>query len=121
MIPPPLRPALTPSRRPRPASPTAVTTPASVQSQRRKDTEEKTLYVGDSISSNVDFDALEKGIKSKIIAVKAYSSVYEDEENEAKIATRYPESNYTDVIAANLDSDNFDNLVVQAGTVDITS
>ena len=118
MIPPPLRSSPSPT-----SSPPTETTPTRTSSELlgRRVMEEKTLYVGDSISSNVNFDALEKGIKSKITAVKAYSAVYETERNEAKTAARHPQSNYTDVIAANLENEHFDNLIVQAGAVDITN
>ena len=37
----------------------------------------KTLYVGDSISGNVNFDTLQEDIKGEIIAAKAYSSIYD--------------------------------------------
>ena len=87
----------------------------------RKDSKEKTLYVGDSVSSNINFNMLENAIKSKVMAVKAYSSVYDIKKNSMKAAARYPDKNFTDVIAENLENEHFDNLIVQAGSIDITN
>ena len=113
------------SSSPRPSSspaPPMASRPCAAQSRTAvPNYKEKTLYVGDSISSNINFDTLENGIKTKVIAVKAYSSSYDIKTNEVKVPARYPERNFTDVIASNLENEHFDNLIVQAGSVDITN
>ena len=77
--------------------------------------------MGDSISGNVNFDTLQEGIKCEIIAAKAYSSIYDEVSNVAKSAARYPHANFAAVIPAKLATDMFENLIVQAGSVDITN
>ena len=88
-----------------------------VPEQRRP----KTLYIGDSISANINFNAIKKGINSEIVTAKAYSSVNDTVSNAAKSAARFPEANFTAVIPAKLATESFDNLIVQAGSVDITN
>ena len=80
----------------------------------------KTLLIGDSISGNVDIDALEKAVSEKIRVAKAYSAVY-DVGNTAKAAARYPSKNFKDVIPAELSKDSYENLILQAGSIDITN
>ena len=82
---------------------------------------QKMLYVGDSISANVDFHALEEGTKAEIKPVKAYSAIFDNESNIAKKAAYFPEKNFTDVIARELEIEEFDTLIVQAGSVDISN
>ena len=77
--------------------------------------------MGDSISANVNFDVLEKGIKDKIVSAKAYSSIYDTVSNVAKSAAHFPEANFTAVIPAKLEKGNFEHLIVQAGSVDISN
>ena len=60
-------------------------------------------------------------MKSKIVSAKAYSSIHDTVANAAKYAAKFPESNFTSVIPEMLKSDKFDNLIVQAGSVDITN
>ena len=52
-----------------------------------------TLYLGDSIGHNVDFNTLESNLNSKIDRVKAYTAVK---------GGRFPESNLNDVARTKL-------------------
>ena len=79
------------------------------------------MYIGDSISSNVDFGALGVTTQSEFVKVKAYSSVFDKVSNVAKQAARFPAANFTDVVPAELNKGRFNTLVLQAGSVDITN
>ena len=81
----------------------------------------KTLYVGDSISGNVDIDTLEKATRTKFITAKAYSSTHGTVSNVAKHAPRFPQANFSSVVHEKLQTEEFDNLIIQAGSVDITN
>ena len=83
--------------------------------------EHKTLFIGDSISGNVDISALEGATQSKFVTAKAYGSVYDDASNVAKQAARFPRSNFNDVVPAQLRKDDYKTLVLQAGSVDISN
>ena len=109
---------------PRPATPRpAPPQPAQQQPapQQPVSVSPKTLYVGDSISNNVRIDALEKGTKTKFIRAKAYASIYDTVSNVAKKAAKIPEANFSKIIPEKLQNDDFENLVVQAGSVDVTN
>ena len=60
-------------------------------------------------------------MQAEIVAVKAYSSVDDDAKNFAKHAAKFPEKNFTDVVPAELQKGDFDALILQAGSVDITN
>ena len=64
---------------------------------------------------------LEKATESKFTTVRAYSAVHDDVENAAKFKAKFPKSNFADVVPAQLKKDNFQTLVMQAGSVDITN
>ena len=81
----------------------------------------KTLFVGDSISGNVDIGALENATQSKFVTARAYSSVYDTVTNVAKQAAKFPKSNFTDVVPKQLEKDDYQTLVLQAGSVDVTN
>ena len=81
----------------------------------------KTLLVGDSISANIDIQHLENATQSKFTSVRAYSSVHDAKSNPAKQAARFPNSNFRDVVPAALEKDNYQTLILQAGSVDITN
>ena len=81
----------------------------------------KTLLIGDSISSNVHLEVLEEATDTKFVTAKAYSSVYDITENEAKAPARFPASNFKDVIPSELKKDEYKTLIVQAGAIDITN
>ena len=78
----------------------------------------KVLFIGDSVGHNANFASLEKGSKSRIKTVKAYSSV---EDSNA----RWPDKNFSDVTPAALintpEYDAFSHLILSAPTVDISN
>ena len=100
-----------------------TSTPVRAQMSRpsQKDEPIKTLYIGDSISSNVNHEALEAATESKFITAKAYSSVHDNVENVAKKPAKFPTLNFTDVIPNELEKDNYKTLIIQAGSVDISN
>jgi hypothetical protein len=67
--------------------------------------ERKTLFVGDSISANVNIKALEIATNSKFISARAYSSAHDNEENVAKYKPKFPKSNFAEVVPAQLKKD----------------
>ena len=79
------------------------------------------LFIGDSISANIDMHAVENATGKKIVTAKAYSSVHDTVSNAAKQAARFPESNFTDVIPAQLRKTQFDCVILQSGSVDISN
>ena len=109
-----------PTPPPRPA-PSSTSRPQSQSKTNHFDQERKTLFVGDSVSNTVRIDALEKGIKTKITRAKAYASIHDVVSNVAKKAAKIPEANFSKIIPEKLQNDAFENLIVQAGSVDITN
>ena len=79
------------------------------------------LYIGDSISTNVDIRALENATQSDFVKAKAYSSIHNTESNAAKQAPQFMKSNFTDVIPAELKKGKYQYLILQAGSVEITN
>ena len=69
----------------------------------------------------MNFKALENATQSEFVKAKAYSSIHNTESNAAKQATKFPKSNFTDVIPVELRKDKYQCLVLQAGSVDITN
>ena len=61
------------------------TSSPAMQSPVAEERQSMTLYVGDSISGNIHFDALEKGMKSKIVSAKAYSSITDTVANDVSM------------------------------------
>ena len=55
------------------------------------------------------------------MTAKAYSAVHDIVSNVAKQAPKFPNSNFTDVIPAQLSKSKFHSLILQAGSVDITN
>ena len=81
----------------------------------------KILYIGDSISANVDFNTLEIATQAEIVAAKAYSSVHDTTKNVAKHPAKFPASNFNDVVPNELKKAEYQSLILQAGSVDITN
>ena len=79
------------------------------------------LLIGDSITNSLDTRVIAQASDSNITKVKAYSAVYDDVANEAKQAARYPQNNYSDIAQHELGKAQFDILLLQAGSVDITN
>ena len=80
----------------------------------------KVCIVGDSISSNIDLNVIASAMRAEVTAVKAYSSTGNQEENEARYKSRFPDQNFKDVIEDKIRDDEHDILIVQAGSTDIT-
>ena len=53
--------------------------------------------------------------------MKAYSSIKDTVSNICKVAAKFPNSNFTDVVPAELLKETFHSLVLQAPSVDITN
>ena len=64
---------------------------------------------------------IEEATEKQFVTAKAYTSMKDTVSNDAKQAARFPESNFTDVIPAELRKDNYHSLVLQAGSVDISN
>ena len=107
-----------PSRAPQPHSSRVTSSP---RHSAPAPVEKKTLLIGDSISANVTVEALENATQSKFTTARAYSSIHDTEANTAKHAARFPLSNFADVVPAMLGKDDYQLLVLQAGSVDITN
>ena len=86
-----------------------------------KKVQQKILLVGDSITGSLNIPVIAKATESKVKTVRAYGSIKDTTSNEAKDATKYPESNFTDVTAEELKKETVDILIMQAGSVDITN
>lgn len=82
---------------------------------------QKMLFIGDSISSNVEISMLENATKARIKTAKAYSAAFDTETNIAKQAAMFPASNFTDVVSRELKNGKFTTVLLQAGSVDITN
>ena len=102
----------------KPASPrTEVSDPPS-----KPDTNIRNIcIIGDSISGNVDHKVIENAVKSKVRSSRAYSSVNETCENDARCPTKFPEKGFNNVISKELEKEPTDVLIIQAGSVDISN
>ena len=72
------------------------------------------VWVGDSIAHHIDFDDIEKAVKTKIKKKKAYGSVKAS-------GQKFPDSNFTEVVPRELRGQQSDILVMQASSVDLTN
>ena len=81
----------------------------------------KILFIGDSISAHADVKIIAEATKSRITTAKAYSSVFDEESNSAKQAAFYPNKNFLKVVPSEAIKDNFEHLIIQAGSVDISN
>ena len=79
------------------------------------------LFVGDSITNSLDMKAIVEATEVKINKVKAYTSIYDEDSNFAKKAAKIPHQNFTDVCQKELDKKEYNTLIMQAGSVDITN
>ena len=76
---------------------------------------DKMLWVGDSISSNVDFKYIEDEVSMDISHVKAYTATVD------AVGAKFPEKNFLDVAGKELDGESYSVLVIGGGTVEITN
>ena len=81
----------------------------------------ETLLVADSIGHNIQLSKVEKAMNTKVKAVKAYGAIKDVTGSRFKLPQRYPQANFTDVIPNELKKDDFECLIIQAGSVDITN
>ena len=77
--------------------------------------------IGDSISGNIDKGILAKTMDADIRTVKAYSTLEDTMETEAKEETEYPDRKFQDVMKKEVENSDVDILIVQATSVDITN
>ena len=75
-------------------------------------TSPKILYIGDSISANVNMKALQKATEKKIVMAKAYTSVHDTIENAAKKSAKFPLFYFTDVIPTEFEKDKYEILIL---------
>ena len=64
---------------------------------------------------------MEVATQAEFVCAKAYSAINDSVSNVAKQAAKFPQSNFTDVIPAQLKKDKFQTLIIQAGSVDISN
>ena len=112
-------PQLSSKASPAPSKPTKSASP--IFTPMKQHSTENILYIGDSISANVDISMLEAATKAKFVTAKAYSSTHDTVSNIAKQAAKFPASNFTDVVRTQTGKGNFKTLILQAGSVDITN
>ena len=79
------------------------------------------LLIGDSISGNINLDVIKKALSGNVRACKAYAATFDNSENEAKDASRFPFKNFKDVIQTEVKKEPVDYLLLQAGSVYITN
>ena len=106
---------------PKKSSTAPVPATSSTPATAAEPTERKTLLVGDSISANVNLGALEIVTQSTFTTARAYSTIHDTVENPAKYKAKFPKSNFAEVVPAQLSKDKYQNLIMQAGSVDITN
>ena len=76
--------------------------------------EVKVLYASGSIGQNCDLQSISEDTQTNIVTVKAYSSVYDEK-------AYYPEKNFEQVIPKELGKQNYNHLIMQSSSVDITN
>ena len=79
------------------------------------------LFIGDSITNTLDYNFVAQATTSRITRAKAYSSIREDIPTIAKQAAKYPHLNFTDVAKTELGKKQFETLILQSGSVDVTN
>ena len=79
------------------------------------------LFVGDSISNHANIKVLEEATNAEFVTTKAYSAVYDDVSNNVKEAAHFSHKNFLKVVPTEAVKANFDHMVIQAGSVDISN
>ena len=79
----------------------------------------KILFVGDSIIGHANIKVIADATHSEIVTSKAYSAIHDEVSNKAKAAAYFPRKNFLNVVPIEVAKDNFEHIVVQAGSVDI--
>ena len=96
----------------------AKVTPINNHQKKVTNVKPKILFIGDSISANVDIKKIAHATEAEFKTVRAYSSIKESS-NRWKQAPRFPDANFTDVVPAELERGTYHYLVLQAPSVDI--
>ena len=99
----------------------AVENPCKTVNNENVQQKPKILLVGDSITNHVNIDKIEEATDAVITKVKAYSAIYDDISNEAKDKAKFPSKNFLQVVPCEVRKENFEHLVVQAGSIDISN
>ena len=94
--------------------------PAHSQVSQRFNTT-STCIIGDSISACLDNRVIERATNTTVHTAKAYSSLNDALENDARTATKFPHRGFKNVIDEELESKPTDVLIIQAGSVDISN
>ena len=81
----------------------------------------KIMFIGDSISANIDIKMIAHATEADIKQVRAYSSIKESFSSQWKQAPRFPDSNFTDLVPAELSKVDYHSLILQSPSVDITN
>ena len=92
-----------------------------ISNEAKKEKVQDILFVGDSIAGNIHLPTIEAAVDADVKLVKAYSSIYENTNNAAHSAPRFPRKNFEDVITNEMSKSKHDVLIIQAGSVDITN
>ena len=95
--------------------------PLPEEKEQRAVDQKRILLVGDSISANININVIEKAVGGKVTTAKAYAAIFDNVGSEAKVASRFPTKNFTDVIPEEIKREPFDYLIIQSGSVDITN
>ena len=81
----------------------------------------KILMIGDSIINHANLDKITEVTKSKIYTAKAYTAVYDDKVNVVKTPAYFPQKNFVDTVPNEVGKQNFEYMIVQAGSIDISN
>ena len=79
------------------------------------------LFIGDSISANIDLNLLAHATKAEFCQARAYSSIKDTVSSVWKNAAKFPNSNFTEKVPAELQKGTFQLMVLQAPSVEITN
>ena len=81
------------------------------------------LFIGDSISANVDIHIamVEKARNGRVEIARAYSTVFDNVGTRAKKAARNPAKNFKDIVPVEVKKEPYEYLLLQGGAVDITN
>ena len=95
--------------------------PLPEEKEQRAVDQKRILLVGDSISANININVIEKAVVGKATTAKAYAAIFDNVGSEAKVASRFPTKNFTDVIPEEIKREPFDYLIIQSGSVDMSN
>ena len=103
-------------------SPLKYVKPTEVESNPNSQPETPSvLFIGDSIRAKIYLDLLARATKAEFCQAKAYSSVKDTLSSVWKNAAKFPNSNFTQIVPAELEKGTFHSLVLQAPSVGISN